>query len=199
MRAHELVKEIQYAPHIGKDNRSVYPISSMKYNYKYDNKTSRNIERYDIPELPDHTIEIFNKGNTSHVYLINDDTEEIVAIVDINKSIPNFFRIESTKVVPAYQGKRIGPTIYKFIIVDLGVNLISDDAQSPGGAKLWANLAKDPEIKVVAYDLATKKSSPVVYDSENQRLAVANPKAINNQSLYVEYTQNKVVLLATKR
>lgn len=194
MRAHELIKEIEWSPAISK--RSVFSKKGMTLARKLDARDS-NVKRYDIPELPGHTIEYFPGNYYQSFYLVDDDTEEVVATISIDNygRIKNkmAYYVDGVKLVPELQGRRIGPTLYKFMIVDMGITLVSGETQSPGSAKLWARLAEDPEIKVVAYYPDNNKTSPVAYDRENQRLM-----ALKGNPLYGDYW-DKVVLVATKR
>lgn len=50
-----------------------------------------------------------------------------------------------------HQGKGIMGDAYKYLILEKGYTLASN-SQSPGARKMWANMARDPKIQVMAFD-----------------------------------------------
>jgi len=58
---------------------------------------------------------------------------------------------------PEIQGKGFSIPLYKYAIKDLGLTIVSDRSQSPGGAAIWEKLAQQPDINVYVYDTGDKK------------------------------------------
>jgi hypothetical protein len=193
------IQEIEYDPTITK--RSMGGKRDMQFDYKKDigdTRSSRNVDkisRYDIPELPDHTIEVVKDGRETIVYLVSDVTNEALAVIRLSISDFNSYQVDGVKIIPEFQGKNIGQALYKFIIVDLGYPLMSGETQSPGSAKLWTKLAMDNEIQVKAYNLSTGKYSSVVRNPNSGLLSVKNLKKYYNDI----YSDDDIVLIAKKR
>lgn len=58
---------------------------------------------------------------------------------------------------PEIQGKGFAIPLYRYVIKELGLTVISDRSQSPGGAMIWEKLAEQPDINVYIYDTGDKK------------------------------------------
>jgi hypothetical protein len=164
MRAHEIVKEIGI---IGISKTGMASKASMKG--MYNSKDHKPHGSYDIPELPDHTIEILKYDKEVIILLIDDETDEPVAYVELI-SIGDYYYVDGVKVDTKLQGRGIAPTLYKFIVTDLNMPLKSGSAQSPGSAKLWARLWAMPGVNVQA--LYSGKKHPVTLNKETGRLQI---------------------------
>lgn len=53
---------------------------------------------------------------------------------------------------PSIRGTRIILDLYRHLILDRGILLVSDDIQTPGGRSIWAKLAMEPDILLSAWD-----------------------------------------------
>jgi GNAT superfamily N-acetyltransferase len=90
---------------------------------------------------------------------------------------------------PAIQGQGIAVQLYKLVIVKYGLTIVSDESQSPGSERLWAALAKDPEINVYAWDTEQDTfrdfdpddPDDVYYDSQQMAQLKQEAETINDR------------------
>ena len=63
------------------------------------------------------------------------------------------YSVETAMVNPKYQGRGIGAELYKTLVSDMGIVLVSNQSHSPGARKTWLRLSTDPSVNVYGFDL----------------------------------------------
>lgn len=106
------------------------------------------------------------------IFVLTPDQKDVMAYIRGDLIGPKTIITGMTLVSNKFQGKGLGFSLYKHLILNLGFRLQSDDKQSSGAQKLWLRLAKDPKIQVYAYDPfernTKKRYLPVFLDDDNQ-------------------------------
>lgn len=87
------------------------------------------------------------------VFLLDQQKQNRVALYILLHTYSSAgYQVASTKVRPMYQGQGLALKVYRYLVVDLDLMLVSGALQSPGGAKLWLQLYKASGITVYGYD-----------------------------------------------
>jgi predicted GNAT family acetyltransferase len=97
-------------------------------------------------------------ANTLEVFLVGKEDQRVAAYMLLYRFGTHGFTVEEVKVRSSHQGQGLGLKLYKYLIKEVGITLISGHVQSPGAAKLWTALYKSPGINVYGYDPQSKDS-----------------------------------------
>jgi len=77
-------------------------------------------------------------------------------------------------VNPQYQGKGLGLSLYKGLIINLDMPIISNDSHSPGARKMWVRLNQDPAVDVYGFDLSSNRVFAVGPDESGTELSASS-------------------------
>ncbi len=99
-----------------------------------------------------------HSANTLEVFLVAKEDQQVAAYLLLYRFGTHGYTVEEVKVRSSHQGQSLGLKLYKYLIKEVGITLISGHVQSPGGAKLWTALYKSPGINVYGYDPRSKDS-----------------------------------------
>lgn len=175
------LNEIEYNTLI--DKRSgVWKKKDMdsEYHHEFNQYPVRRKKNYDIPELPGHTVETNTDG--TEIYLVSDDDDDNekegvvgkISLGPVTVRGRRAYEVLGVQLVREYQGRGIIPTLYAFLVNDLGYVVKSGTEQSPGSAKLWAKLSTMPGITVHAYFPKANRGkgilAPTEIDPKTRRL-----------------------------
>jgi hypothetical protein len=84
---------------------------------------------------------------------------------------------------------------YRFLITDLGLTMVSDRKQSPGGQNIWRQLERFPDIEV--YGIDTRSGEILNIGAEDEEMyAVPSGAAQNRETRKVA---RDIRLVATAR
>lgn len=84
---------------------------------------------------------------------------------------------------------------YRALILDLGLTLVSDRKQSPGGQRVWQQLEQFPDIEVYGYD--TRSGEVLNIGAEDEEMYSVPPGAAKNRE--TKYLAKNIRLVATAR
>lgn len=84
---------------------------------------------------------------------------------------------------------------YRFLIVKLGLTLISDRKQSPGGQRIWQQLGRMPSVQVYGFDTNTGQALNIS-PSDEEMYAVPPGAAKSRETRYIA---RNIRLAATKK
>ena len=84
---------------------------------------------------------------------------------------------------------------YRAMIQQLGITLISDRKQSPGGQRVWQQLEKFPDIEVYGYD--TRSGEVLNIGAGDEEMYAVPPGAARDRES--KYTARNIRLVATAR
>jgi len=159
MRASEIQKisEIGFYPDIKKRDLSPSNLIDRAYKMrKEDDKIS--IEKVFTFDSKFKVAISKSVSNTLEVFLVDKENLRVAAYLLLYRFGTFGYTVEEVKVRGSYQGQGLGMKLYKYLIKEVGITLISGHVQSPGGAKLWTALYKSPGINVYGYDPRSKDS-----------------------------------------
>jgi len=94
-----------------------------------------------------------NQGLLRIVGLIN---ERIMAYLTLMR-VGTYYSVQSVQVASEFRGKGVAPYFYDIAISDLGIQLISDNVQTRGGAGIWDKLQRNPKYTVDTIDMETNE------------------------------------------
>jgi hypothetical protein len=94
-------------------------------------------------------------GGQLSYHLFDPDTRTVIVTTfgSRYKNNPNSYIIHGLYAAPGNPVR--AAEFYRALIQDLGLTLISDRKQSPGGNRVWQQLEQFPDIEVYGYDTAT--------------------------------------------
>lgn len=84
---------------------------------------------------------------------------------------------------------------YRALIQELGLTLISDRKQSPGGQRVWQQLEQFPDVEVYGYDTRTGETLNISVSDEEMYAVPAGAA----KSRETKYTARNIRLVATAR
>ena len=84
---------------------------------------------------------------------------------------------------------------YRALIQDLGLTLISDRKQSPGGNRVWQRLEAYPDIEVYGFD--TKTGEVMNFGAQDSEMYAVPPRAAKDRES--RYVAKNIRLVATAR
>jgi hypothetical protein len=70
---------------------------------------------------------------------------------------------------------------YRFLITDLGLTMVSDRKQSPGGQNIWRQLERFPDIEV--YGIDTRSGEILNIGAEDEEMYAVPPGAAQNREM----------------
>ena len=91
-------------------------------------------------------------------YLVDTSNNKVAAVVTLQKYSRYGYEVYETKVRPAYQGQALGLKLYRSLVKDFNITLVSGGVQSVGGAKLWSALYKSSGITVYGHNPRDRES-----------------------------------------
>lgn len=109
------------------------------------------------------------------------------------KSNPHSYIIHGLYAAPGNPVK--AHEFYRALIQDLGLTLVSDRKQSPGGNRVWQRLEAYPDIEVYGFD--TKTGEVMNFGAKDSEMYAVPPGAA--QSPDARHTARYIRLVATKR
>lgn len=80
------------------------------------------------------------------------------------------YHVDLMRIDYRYQGNGIGPMLYRYILRKFPIMLQAGTMQSLGGRKIWAALAKMPDISVFAAYRRGKQAFEIDLDDEDEEL-----------------------------
>jgi hypothetical protein len=87
------------------------------------------------------------------------------------------------EVRPSEQGKGLGKAMYKTLIVDIGLTMVSHESQTPSASRVWISLWKDPEILVYGTPYVGDGSEKWTLKVENNRLVPEGENSVDGMCL----------------
>ena len=132
------------------ERNSMGKVSPIKFVY--------NKENYDKPlpiKINDYDIR-YGKDHWATYNVTAWDGDKLVMVLAMNPiafySIKGY-AIDSANVEPDYQGKGLGYQLYKKLVTELDLVLISKDSHSVGARKTWVKLSQDPNLSIYGFNL----------------------------------------------
>lgn len=97
-------------------------------------------------------------GMSTTYNVFNPDTRRVELSISGTRYItnPNSFKIYGVYARPKNQVRAI--TVYEYLIRELGLVLVSDHYQSPGGQRIWRELKRKSSLNVYGYDFRTHQA-----------------------------------------
>ena len=93
----------------------------------------------------------------------------------------NVYAVEMVRVDSKYQGFGLAPKVYKRLMDDFGISLITDEYQTPGGQHIWYKLFETKGVQINAIRGSGKRTPRILHevrqDDVSSRLQVANANA----------------------
>lgn len=89
---------------------------------------------------------------------------------------------------------------YRALILDLGLTLVSDRKQSPGGQRVWQQLEQFPDVEVYGYD--TRSGQVLNIGASDEEMYSVPPTADQRRDIRnrdTRYTARNIRLVATKK
>ena len=121
--------------------------------------------------------EVYDNGVSRHIFLMNN--KEPIFLLTIKRQLDGWV---TTNVVTHsnYRGKGFAVPVYLAVSKAYGEPLYSFGTQSPGGHKIWQNLAKQHPKRVTGYDTVSKQEVPFadVFDGKVATRAKLLPESI---------------------
>lgn len=94
-----------------------------------------------------------------------------IAQLDLSKKIfKNAYHVDFMQIDHQYQGHGIAPMLYRYIMKKLGIIIQAGTLQSPGGRKLWAQLAKTTGVSIYAAYRRSQELIQIEIDKEDEEL-----------------------------
>lgn len=140
--------------------------------------------RYRKPEFSDH------------IELGVWDGDRGVAIMRISPASYHGIKAHSVGYIglnPHYQGKRLGFELYKAMITQLEMTLLSSGSHSPGARKLWLRLSQDPEISAYGF------RGDAVFKVRPNRDATELTSTVSHISVYSNIEDDQTGLILVKK
>lgn len=115
---------------------------------KLDNIDTKHLEKanYMIDDL-----EIYKKNNNKNFYVFNENGYAI-AFLSLFKFKDNIFEIKLAGTKKSYKRKGIMKNLYKKIVKNEKINLLSDSTWTKGAEMLWKSIIDDPETNIKVFD-----------------------------------------------
>jgi hypothetical protein len=97
----------------------------------------------------------WRSGMSTTYNIFNPSTRKVELAISGTRYItnPNSFKIYGVYARPKNQVRAIA--VYEYLIRELGLVLISDHYQSPGGQRIWRQLKRKTSLNVYGYDFRT--------------------------------------------
>lgn len=97
-------------------------------------------------------------GMSTTFNVFNSDTRRVELSISGTRYItnPNSFKIFGVYARPKNQVRAID--VYEYLIRKLGLVLVSDHYQSPGGQRIWRQLKRKTSLNVYGYDFRTHQA-----------------------------------------
>lgn len=87
-----------------------------------------------------------------------------------NDYCPGAYHVDSMQIDHRFQGHGIATLLYRYLIKKLGIILQAGTLQSPGGRKIWAQLAKESGIQIFAAYRRGKQLIQIESDDDSDEL-----------------------------
>lgn len=84
---------------------------------------------------------------------------------------------------------------YHALILDLGLTMISDRKQSPGGQKVWQQMERFPDVEIYGYD--TKTGEVINFGPKDIEMYAIPSAAVQDRE--TRYIANNIRMVATAR
>ena len=94
------------------------------------------------------------------------------------------YHVDLMRVSHRYQGHGIAPLLYAFLLRKLGIILQAGTAQSGGGRRLWAELAKMKGVTVFAATKRAKSALVIDLDKDDEELTHESVKLYDGRTIY---------------
>jgi len=80
-----------------------------------------------------------------------------IKTLDKDLNIKKIIKVNGVVSIRKQHGQGIASTVYKYIVNDLGYNILSDDKQYFGARRLWSKLSDSLDVVVDVVDVDNKK------------------------------------------
>ena len=168
--------------------KSIYEIHSAKeydntdddgfIKFRYGDASGGDEKLASISGLPEN--EVYDNGVSRHIFLM--DNKEPIFLLTIKRGLDGWV---TTNVVThsKHRGKGFAVPVYLAISKAYGDPLYSFGTQSPGGHKIWQNLAKKYPKRVTGYNVVSKEEVPFsdVFDGKVATRAKLLPETKLNE------------------
>ena len=167
MRAQEFLPEITFNS-TGKSATTRYDFDEFINNAEFTGKVIGNYELW------------IGRYGTGEALLIKSDDEidpGFLGAMYLLKSADERYYHTEIMFDPEIQGKGLAVPMYLYVLQDMGLTIMSDHTQTPGGAMIWQKLAERPDVNVYIYNTSDNsfhgeydpKDSGRVYGPEDWR------------------------------
>lgn len=182
MKLHELesVEEISLEPGIKKTHLYKAGTADAVFNdLKKEGKITGQVSF-----APDRNFTLFMYETSSHkeFFLVDKENNRVAVYMRLVRFGGFAYSVSRIKARRTYQGRGLGIKLYKFIIKNLGITLISDKIQSLGGARMWSELYKTPGITVYGYNPGARNKEDKFFHVEPDE--VGNIESLVGKNVY---------------
>ena len=132
------------------------------------------------------------------VFLVERETDRVAVYLLLYKFGRFAHSVEEVKVRKNYQGRGLGIKLYRYLIKQQGITLISGKQQSPGAARLWSELYRTPGISVYGYNPGARDKKDRYFHVEPDE--VGNIESLAGKDVYgveLSYLERTPRLIAT--
>jgi len=182
MKLHELesVEEISLEPSIKKSDLTQASEADRHLELlKSQNSLSDQII---FPADRDFTVLIHKKPGYQEVFLVDRETDRVAIYLLLHKFGNFAYSVGEIKARKTYQGRGLGIKLYRFLIKQLDITLISGKSQSLGGARLWSELYKTPGITVYGFNPSAKDKKDRFFHVEPDE--IGNIESLAGKDVY---------------
>jgi len=138
------------------------------------------------------------ESDYQEVFLVERETDRVAVYLLLYKFGRFAYSVEEVKVRKNYQGRGLGIKLYKYMIKQQGITLISGKQQSPGGARLWSELYRTSGINVYGYNPGARDKKDRYFHVEPDE--VGNIESLAGKDVYgveLSYLEQTPRLIAT--
>jgi hypothetical protein len=142
MRAQEFLPEITFNS-TGKSATTRYDFDEFINNAEFTGKIIGNYELW------------IGRYGTGEALLVKSDDEidpGFLGAMYLLKSGDEKYYHTEIMFDPEIQGKGLAVPMYLYVLQDMGLTIMSDRTQTPGGAAIWKKLAERPDVNVYIYN-----------------------------------------------
>jgi len=200
MKLHELesVEEISLEPSIKKSGLVKANVSDERLA----ELRSKNVlsDQIIFPADRDFAVLIHQASRYQEVFLVDRETDRVAVYLLLYKFGNFAYSVEEIKARKTYQGRGLGIKLYRFLIKQLDITLISGKQQSPGGARLWSELYKTPGITVYGFNPSAKDKKDRFFHVEPDESG--NIESLAGRDVYgleLSYLERTPRLIATAK
>lgn len=152
--------------------------------YTYWDTNIKNKNAKDMGEFLSYQVYWIPYPYKIEIVALDRTTEEAVVMMSLRKLNSDFYQVDKVATNESHAGKGLAHKLYRKIILD-GIKLMSDTEQSPGGKRIWLELARMSDVKIYGIDY---NQTPPVYTD----VRIDNNKLYGDYDLYTSHIIEKL-------